>query len=183
MTRSAVPETVLHFLTYTSKNPTSSPLRNMATTTARPWEVKTSQSPPSHPPPALPSISALTNGLPDAGSSGLSSPVSTRERDSGAWSQPQSTRTSFRSAFGEPTDEKGSSTYSTNTSSYPMSSATNSYYMSPNRMSNFSNSSGHGPTSHSGADYTGVTSAPSMDSPHYAHHSGALPAIDHHHHQ
>jgi Helix-loop-helix DNA-binding domain len=155
----------------------------MATTTARPWEVSSSQSPRPSQPQALPSISALTNGLPDAGSSGLSSPVSTRERDSGAWSQPQSTRTSLRSAIGETTDEKGSSTYSTNTSSYPMSSATNSYYMSPNRMSNVSNHSGHGPTSHVSADYAvPPASAAPMSSPGYGNHGSLLHAMDAHHH-
>lgn len=69
-----------------------------ATTTQRPWEMGTSSPGPTSTPrgPPLPSISALTNELPSGpGSTGLSSPASTRERDSGAWSsQPHSTRTS-----------------------------------------------------------------------------------------
>ena len=75
----------------------------MSTSTSqRPWEMgNTAPGQQNATPKQLPSISALTSKLPDrtggpdrtSGLSGLSSPTSTKERDSGAWSsQPQSTR-------------------------------------------------------------------------------------------
>jgi len=68
----------------------------MATATShRAWEIGgTPTNSNTTPRGQLPSITALTSALPAApGSTGLPSPSSTRERDSGAWSsQPHSTR-------------------------------------------------------------------------------------------
>ena len=151
-----------------------------ATSAHRVWEAGSTSSGPRG---QLPSISALTNSLPGAaGSSGLPSPASTRERDSGAWSsQPQSTREywTLNSYSLEIANVcLGSSAYSTNTSNYPLSSNTNSYYMSPNRVSTVSNSSAFGSTSHPSGDYSVPPTSSTLGSPGFSTHSSLLPSIN-----
>ncbi|MCJ1388072.1 hypothetical protein MMC18_000916 [Xylographa bjoerkii] len=136
-----------------------------ATTSHRAWEIGNGPSNSNTTPRGqLPSITALTNAFPSGpGSNGLPSPASTRERDSGAWSsQPQSTR---------------SSAYSTSTG-YQPSSNTNSYYMSPTRISNISNSSQLGATSHPMEYSHTPTSASALSSPGFAPPSSLLPSLN-----
>ena len=159
----------------------------MATTSpTRPWEVDSPAKPYNATPKGqLPSISSLTGTLPDrtSGLSHLSSPNSLRERDSGAWSsQPHSTRMSITSTPNHDLElmlGSGSSTYSTNTSSYTFPSNTNSYYMAQNRGSNFSNSSHFGSLSQPSTDYTIPTSNTSAHtSPGFSANNNVLPSIN-----